>query len=50
MNEAHSSVDREQTIHEENRKLKQEIAELRAKYEKEILENKLKTLEMQNEI
>ena len=50
MNEAHSSVDREQTIREENRKLKQEITELKAKYEKEILENKIKTLEMQNEI
>ncbi|XP_066913252.1 uncharacterized protein PF3D7_1120000-like [Clytia hemisphaerica] len=50
MNEAHSSVDRERAIHEEHRKLKQEIAELRAKYEKETLENKIKTLEMQNEI
>ena len=50
MKEAHSSVDREQTIHEENQKLKQENAELRAKYEKETLENKIKTLEMQNEI
>ncbi|XP_066916404.1 fibrinogen- and Ig-binding protein-like [Clytia hemisphaerica] len=50
MNEAHSSADRERTIHEENRKLKQEIAELRVKYEKETLENKIKTLEMQNEI
>ena len=45
MHEAHNSVDRE-----ENRKLKQEIAELRAKYEKEALENKIKILEMQNEI
>ncbi|XP_066916402.1 uncharacterized protein [Clytia hemisphaerica] len=50
MNEAHSSVDRERTIHEEHRKLKQENAELRVKYEKETLENKIKTLEMQNEI
>ncbi|XP_066916365.1 uncharacterized protein [Clytia hemisphaerica] len=50
MNEAHSSVDRERTILEENRKLKQENAELRAKYEKETLENKIKILEMQNEI
>ncbi|XP_066916406.1 putative autophagy-related protein 11 [Clytia hemisphaerica] len=50
MNEAHSSADRERTIHEENRKLKQENAELRAKYEKETLENKIKILEMQNEI
>ncbi|XP_066916405.1 centrosomal protein of 83 kDa-like [Clytia hemisphaerica] len=50
MNEAHSSVDRERTIHEEHRKLKQENAELRAKYEKVTLENKIKTLEMQNEI
>ena len=41
MNEAHCAVDRERSIHEENRKLKQENAELKAKYEKETLENKI---------
>ena len=50
MNEAHSSVDRERKIHEENRKLKHEIDELKAKYKTETLENKIKTLAMQNEI
>ena len=50
MSETHSSVDGARTIQEENQKLKQENADLRAKYEKETLENKIKTLEMQNEI